>query len=69
MGGLASLPIPDAMFDEPDNGGYASGGLVAFAAGDEVDGGVDGGEMRVIAPEEEEEGLDLALHGVDPAGG
>lgn len=31
MGGLASLPIPDQMFDEPDNGGYAGGGLVAFA--------------------------------------
>ena len=37
-GGLLSVPIPDAMFDEPDNGGYAGGGIVAFAAGDEVDG-------------------------------
>lgn len=40
-GGLASLPVPDAMFDEPTNGGfddgYAGGGLVAFADG----GGVD----------------------------
>ena len=37
MGGLASLSVPDAMFDEPDNGGYgdgyAGGGLVAFADG------------------------------------
>ena len=33
MGGLAGLPVPDAMFDEPNNGGYAGGGLVAFAAG------------------------------------
>lgn len=33
MGGIASLPIPDQMFDEPDNGGYAGGGLVAFAHG------------------------------------
>jgi hypothetical protein len=37
MGGVASLPIPGAMFDEPDNGGYgdgyAGGGLVAFAGG------------------------------------
>jgi len=36
MGGLASLPIPDQMFDEPDNGGYAGGGLVAFAGGNSV---------------------------------
>jgi hypothetical protein len=37
MGGVASLPIPGAMFDEPNNGGYgdgyAGGGLVAFAGG------------------------------------
>jgi hypothetical protein len=37
MGGLATLPVPDAMFDEPTNGGfddgYAGGGLVAFADG------------------------------------
>lgn len=36
-GGLASLPIPDNMFDESDNGGYgdgySGGGLVAFAEG------------------------------------
>lgn len=36
-GGLATLPVPDAMFDEPTNGGfddgYAGGGLVAFAGG------------------------------------
>jgi hypothetical protein len=32
-GGLASLPIPDTMFDEPNNGGYADGGVVAFASG------------------------------------
>lgn len=36
-GGLMALPVPDAMFDEPDNGGYAGGGIVAFATGDEVD--------------------------------
>ena len=40
MGGIASLPIPGAMFDEPDNGGYgdgyAGGGLVAFADGGEA---------------------------------
>lgn len=32
-GGLTTLPISDGMFDEPDNGGYAGGGLVAFAPG------------------------------------
>jgi hypothetical protein len=36
-GGLASLPVPDAMFDEPTNGGfddgYAGGGIVAFQQG------------------------------------
>lgn len=41
MGGVASLPIPNAMFDEPMNGGfgdgYAGGGLVAFASAGEVD--------------------------------
>lgn len=32
-GGLTTLPVPDTMFDEPDDGGYANGGLVAFAGG------------------------------------
>ena len=40
MGGLDDLPIPDAMFDEPTNGGfndgYGGGGMVAFARGDYV---------------------------------
>jgi hypothetical protein len=35
-GGLTTLPIPDDMFDEPDEGGYAGGGLVAFADGGDV---------------------------------
>jgi hypothetical protein len=39
-GGLSDLPMPDGMFDEPSNGGYgdgyAGGGMVAFAQGDEV---------------------------------
>lgn len=30
-GGLAMLPIPESMFAEPDNGGYANGGIVSFA--------------------------------------
>ena len=33
-GGLAMLPIPETMFDEPMNGGYADGGIVAFRTGD-----------------------------------
>jgi hypothetical protein len=37
MGGLANLSVPDAMFDEPDMGGYgdgySGGGLVAFSDG------------------------------------
>jgi len=37
-GGIASLPIPDTMFGEPDDGSYADGGIVAFAAGGETDG-------------------------------
>jgi hypothetical protein len=32
-GGLTTLPIPDTMFDEPNNGGYANGGIVALAGG------------------------------------
>lgn len=41
-GGLVGIPIPDAMFDEPDNGGYAGGGLVAFSNG----GGIDAERLR-----------------------
>lgn len=51
MGGIASLPIPGAMFDEPDNGGYgdgyAGGGLVAFADGGPTGGWGDYIEQRV----------------------
>ena len=36
-GGLTTLPLPDTMFDEPDNGGYADGGIVAFAGGGDTD--------------------------------
>ncbi len=32
-GGLTTLSVPDAMFDEPSFGGYAGGGIVAFANG------------------------------------
>jgi hypothetical protein len=40
-GGLSDMPVPDGMFDEPSNGGfgdgYAGGGMVAFAQGEEVE--------------------------------
>lgn len=32
-GGLTTLPVPDTMFDEPESGSYAGGGMVAFAPG------------------------------------
>jgi hypothetical protein len=32
-GGLAMLPIPETMFDEPMDGSYAGGGIVSFAIG------------------------------------
>jgi len=32
-GGLAALPVPENMFDEPMDGEYASGGIVAFNPG------------------------------------
>lgn len=35
-GGLTTLPVPDTIFDEPDEGGYAGGGIVAFAQGDSI---------------------------------
>jgi hypothetical protein len=30
-GGLAALPVPESMFDEPQDSGYANGGIVSFA--------------------------------------
>lgn len=48
-GGLTTLPVPDTMFDEPDNGSYAGGGMVAFGRG----GGIDFERFRkaIIAQE------------------
>lgn len=37
-GGLSELPIPDTMFDEDRNGGYAGGGIVAFGPGGSTGG-------------------------------
>lgn len=50
MGGIASLPIPDQMFDEPDNGGYAGGGLVAFAEAGAVNANDTEVDELVIEP-------------------
>lgn len=41
-GGIAGLSVPDEMYDEPTNGGYAGGGLVAFAGGGDVEPGAIG---------------------------
>lgn len=55
-GGVASLDVPDGMFDEPTNGGYASGGLVAFAGGgiadlyDDVEYWESGGKQGAVSP-------------------
>lgn len=59
-GGLAMLPVPDAMFDEPTNGGfddgYAGGGIVAFAKGgisdlyDDVEYWESGGDQNAVSP-------------------
>jgi hypothetical protein len=35
-GGLAALPVSEAMFDEPEEDSYAPGGIVAFAEGEEI---------------------------------
>ncbi len=66
MGGLAVLPVPDDMFDEPTNGGfddgYRGGGLVAFREGTDEEGvkartpsltnAEIGGDVVGVAPDE-----------------
>jgi hypothetical protein len=47
-GGLTSLSVPDDMFDEPSNGSYANGGLVAFAGGTGKTGVVEEEEKKYI---------------------
>ena len=55
-GGLSELPIPDTMFDEDRNGGYAGGGIVAFANGgmsnlyDAVEYWESGGKQSAVSP-------------------
>lgn len=57
-GGLASLPIPDNMFDEPSNGGfddgYSGGGLVAFAGGGDTFYGYSATDPMANAPRYEQ---------------
>lgn len=36
-GGLSEVPLPDGLFDENRDGGYAGGGIIAFADAGEVD--------------------------------
>ena len=49
-GGLADLPVPDTMFDEPKNGGYAGGGIVAFAGGEYIQEAPADEEITVNEP-------------------
>lgn len=60
-GGLTTLPLPDTMFDEPNNGSYADGGIVAFAGAGPVRGGMSnlyddveyfesGGKQSAVSP-------------------
>ena len=67
MGGLASLPVPDDMFSEPDEGGYAGGGIVAFNEGNLVEEEKDksaivlpNGEM-IVSTDKKQEKLPLNL--------
>ena len=54
-GGLSDVPLPDGMFDEPNNGGYAGGGMVAFADGgmanlyDDVEYWESGGKQGAVS--------------------
>jgi hypothetical protein len=56
-GGLSDLPVPDGMFDEPSNGGYAGGGLIAFAGGTDEDG------VQVAQPSENVDNEDIVVEG------
>ena len=62
-GGLAMLPVPDAMFDEPDNGGYSGGGIVAFSDG----GGIDAERLRA-ALRAQESGGDYGIMNAEGSG-
>lgn len=49
-GGLSDLPLPDDMFDEPRDGGYANGGIVAFGPGGVIGTEEEPVEMPEINP-------------------
>lgn len=48
-GGLSEIPLPDTMFDENRDGGYAHGGIVAFPTGGEVIGPDESPEIIATA--------------------
>jgi hypothetical protein len=52
-GGLSQVPLPAGMFDEPNNGGYANGGIVAF-----FEGGLVKNKPSGMTLEEEDKWLD-----------
>ena len=74
-GGLASLPVPDSMFDEPSNGGfndgglapsYAGGGIVAFAKAGLVDlFGIDSEDLTEARAAYEKKRADTARINAD----
>jgi hypothetical protein len=55
-GGIAGLDVPSTMFDEPSNGSYSGGGLVAFAGGgmsdlyDDVEHWESRGRQSAVSP-------------------
>jgi hypothetical protein len=51
-GGLAALPVPDMMFDEPTGGEFAGGGIVAFREAGPVGEAPEDEEMEVIGQRE-----------------
>lgn len=67
MGGIAGLPVPDDMFDEPTNGGYddgyAGGGLVAFAGGGPARRGMTDEEYLAYIMKKESGGRDYDAKG------
>ena len=57
-GGLSELPLPDTMFDENRDGGYAGGGIIAFNAGGDIPRYGEG-DLVVTAQDEPE-----SIHGI-----
>lgn len=55
-GGISELPVPATLFDEPNNGSYAGGGIIAFSEGEGVprDDDTVYPEITATAPKPEE---------------